>query len=161
MQNDEMPLLGEMPDRIQAMGRCILANNKEDACFITLGFPSGVVANVLLSWADANKARVVEVVGSKARIVFDDLNMQEPIRIFEKGVSIDTSGSPDFGKFKFYFRDGDIISPKIQLDEPLKTLRNEFIDALRSRIPPITDGVFGCEIVKILCKVEGILKAQR
>ena len=154
-------LLGMWPDRIQAMGRCILADNKEDACFITLGFPSGVVANVLLSWADANKARVVEVVGSKARIVFDDLNMQEPLRIFEKGVSIDTSGTPDFGKFKFYFRDGDIISPKIQIEEPLKTLRNEFIEALRTRTSPITDGVFGCEVVKVLCKVEEVLKAQR
>jgi len=148
-------LLGESPCDVQAMGRRILRKDREDVAFINLRFPSGALANIQVSWADANKERVLDVVGSKARITFDDINIQEPIRIFEKGVSVgDDNAASSYGDFKYLFRDGDILSPKIDMKEPLSSLCDAFIDSVTTRTPPLSDGWFGRDVVKVLCEID-------
>jgi len=150
-----MYLLGEAPCEIQAMGRRILRKDREDVAFINLRFPSGALANIQVSWADANKERVLDVVGSKARITFDDIDIQEPIRIFQKGVSVgDDSATSSYGDFKYLFRDGDILSPKIDMKEPLSSLCDAFLHAVITRESPLSDGWFGRDVVKVLCKIE-------
>lgn len=154
-------LLGEKPSSIQAMGRRILRADREDVAFVNLSFPSGVMAHIHVSWADSNKERYLDIVGSKSRIVFDDLNLQEPIRIFYKGIAVEPTEETTFGEFKYLLRDGDILSPKIAMQEPLKILCESFINSLRTRKKSLSDGAFGRDVVEVLCRIEQALKRRR
>ena len=154
-------IMGQMPVSVQAVGRRVLRADREDAAFINLAFPDGVIAHVHVSWADSNKERFLDIVGSKSRIIFDDLNIQEPIRIFYKGISIESDESTTFGEFKYLLRDGDIVSPKVMVHEPLKALCEAFVDSLRTRKPSFSDGPFGLKVVRVLCRIQEALEADR
>lgn len=147
-------LFGKMPSRVQALGRRILRKDREDVAFINLAFPGGVIAHIGVSWTDSNKERYIDVVGSKCRIAFDDLNMQEPIRIFNKGVSVEQTTEDGFGEFKYLFRDGDIVSPMIPVQEPLRNLCEAFVEALETRKVTLSDAAFGCQVVRTLVRID-------
>lgn len=148
--------LGEHPVEVQAMGRRVLRENREDAAFISLAFPSGVIGNMVVSWADSNKERSLDIVGSKARILFDDLSNLEPVRIFYKGVSVDDSAA-SFGEFKYMLRDGEIVSPKIDMQEPLKVLCDEFVRCVQTGAQPLSGGEIGRQVVAVLQAVDAAL----
>jgi predicted dehydrogenase len=128
--------------------------------FINLRFPSGVVGNIILSWADSNKERYLDVVGSRARIAFNDLSNLEPIRIFYKGVALKEEQARNFGEFQFVLRDGDIVSPQIDMAEPLRILCEEFVQAVQTGNKPYSDGRFGADIVAACQKIEELLKRK-
>src|SRR5204862_1571860 len=113
-------LLDEQPAWASAIGTSVLKNNREDIAFATLGYRNGVIGNIHVSWADPNKVREVVAVGSRRRVIFNDLNDVERIRVFERGVSAGEAVADSFGEFKLLVRDGDIISPKIAPREPPK-----------------------------------------
>jgi predicted dehydrogenase len=153
-------LLDERPVEIQAMGAGFLDPSVEDVAFINLRFPSGVVGNIILSWADSNKERYLDVVGSRARIAFNDLSNLEPIRIFYKGVALKEERATNFGEFQFVLRDGDIVSPQIDMAEPLRILCDEFIQAVKTGIKPYSDAQFGTDIVATCSRIEELLKRK-
>jgi predicted dehydrogenase len=146
-------LLEESPVEVQAVGRRVLRKDREDAAFANLLFPSGVIAQLSVSWADSNKERYLDIVGSKSRAVFDDLNVQEPVRLFYKGISVEPTSEPSFGEFKYLLRDGEILSPKVTMQEPLRVLCEEFIAALVTRQRPYSDAAFGTRVVEVLCRI--------
>jgi len=145
--------LGQLPMSVQAMGGKYLKDSREDAAFINLRFPNGTIANIIVSWADANKERYLDIVGSKARIVFNDLDNLEPIRIYHKGISVDHEHN-GFGEFQYLLRDGDIISPKVNQEEPLKALCKAFLESIDTKVPPLSDGKLGRDVVAVLCKIQ-------
>ncbi len=149
--------LDHLPISVSAVGEGFLKKERADVAFITLKYPGGVIGNIHVSWINSNKVREVTVVGSKGRIVFDDLDNLEKIRIFEKGISINKSVD-NFGEFQYLLRDGDIVSPKLELKEPLKNQCSEFIRAVQSRKSPISDGRIGLMVVDVLQAVEESLK---
>ncbi|HUB68165.1 MAG TPA: Gfo/Idh/MocA family oxidoreductase [Candidatus Methylacidiphilales bacterium] len=153
-------LLDERPAEIQAMGASFLKPSVEDVAFVNLRFPSGVVGNIILSWADSNKERYLDVVGSRARIAFNDLSNLEPIRIFYKGVALKEERARNFGEFQFVLRDGDIVSPQIDMAEPLRVLCEEFVQAVQTGTKPYSDGRFGTDIVAACRKIEELLKRK-
>ncbi len=150
-------LLEALPVRVTAVGGNFLGKGKEDAGFITLFYPKGIIGNIHVSWVDANKVREVVVVGSKKRIIFDDLNNFEKIKIFEKGILIDDRVD-SFGEFQILLRDGDIISPKIEAKEPLKEQCRHFIECIEQRKRPLTDGNNGLDIVRVMEAIEVSVK---
>src|SRR5262249_9086761 len=79
-------LLDAEPHWASAIGTRVLRTDRDDIAFATLGYDDGVVGNIHVSWADPNKVREVVVVGSRRRVVFDDLNDVERVRIFERRV---------------------------------------------------------------------------
>lgn len=152
-------LLEEDPCEIQALGRQILRSGREDVAFINLRFPSGVIGHIHVSWADSNKERFMNFVCSKYRVTFDDLNLQEPVRIFAKGVSVEPdSAANGFGEFKYLYRDGDIVSPKVIVQEPLRVLCENFIEAMETRGSYLSDGRFGARVVGVLERIEEAIK---
>ena len=146
-------LLGSPPEGVSAVGRAFLKDGRQDVAFVTLFYPDDVVANIHVSWIDSNKERRVTVVGSDRRVVFDDLNNLETIKIFEKGVSVEKPVA-DFGEFQLLLRDGDIISPKIETSEPLRNMCRHFLDCLETRQNPITNGLSGLLTVKVIEAIE-------
>lgn len=125
-----------------------LKKNRADAAFIHLEYPANITANIHVSWVDSNKSRLVEIIGSKARILFDDLNQLEPIKIFRKGVSVEKNNRTD--AFFYNLRDGDILSPKVNLKEPLYEMCIDFINSILTKKKPISDFEVGYECIKIL-----------
>jgi predicted dehydrogenase len=147
-------LLDGVPEWVNAVGARILRNSREDVGFISLGYPDGIVGHVHVSWADPNKVREVVVVGSNKRIVFNDLSTLERVRVFEKGVAPAPSEASSYGEYHFLTRDGDIISPKIEVSEPLKNQCSHFLQCVTQGSCPLTDGREGLEVVRVMEAVD-------
>ena len=148
-------LLDQTPAWVSAVGANPVCSGPEDVGFITLGYPGGIVGHIHVSWADPNKVRQVVVVGSEKRVVFNDMDSLEPVRVFEKGVKrVDDSKSARYGEHTLHLRDGAIMSPPIPALEPLKNQCGAFIHAIRGREAPVTDGAQGREVVRVLEAVD-------
>ena len=142
---------------VSAVGSRFLQNNREDVGFITLGYKRGILGNIHVSWIDSNKVRELVVVGSKKRVVFNDLDNLERIRIFDKGVSI-TGEVDSFGEFQLQLRDGDIHSPRVETNEPLKAQCQHFFECAESGKKPLSDGRNGLSVVKTMVAIDKSLR---
>jgi predicted dehydrogenase len=151
-------LLDSQPCQVSAVGSKLLGSSHEDVSFITLTYPSGVIANIHVSWADPNKVREVVVVGSNKRVVFDDLNSVERIRIFEKGVAPEKKEADSFGEYRLLVRDGDILSPRIEPNEPLKSLAQHFLECVAEGTKPLSDGENGRDVVRVMRAIDSSLR---
>jgi predicted dehydrogenase len=144
-------LLDGPPTWVSAVGVKALRNSREDVGFVSLGFADGVVGHVHVSWADANKVREVVVVGSDRRVVFNDLDPLERVRVFDKGVKPVRADEPtSFGEYQFLLRDGDISSPAMGAVEPLKHVCGHFLHCVRRGEKPATDGWQGADVVRVM-----------
>lgn len=147
-------LLDAQPEWVSAVGSRTFGNQREDVGFATLRYPGGVIANAHSSWLDPNKVREVVVVGSKRRVVFDDLKNIERVRVFEKGVAPAEMEADSFGEFRLLVREGDIISPWIEASEPLRNLSVHFLDCVAGGQQPMTDGENGLEVVRVMSAID-------
>lgn len=147
-------LLNEQPHHVSAKAAKVLRNCREDVAFITLTYPNGVIANVHVSWTDPNRVREVVIVGSQKRVVFDDIEILEKVRVYEKAVVCSGTDTESFGQFVLSMRDGDIISPKVETSEPLQNQCNHFIDCIQQGVTPLTDGQNGLEVVKVINAIQ-------
>ncbi len=147
-------LLDRQPVWVQANASTVLEHDLEDVAFLTLGYPGNVVANIHVSWVDPNKVREVVAVGSQRRIVFDDLNQMERVRIYEKGITSSRQEADSFGEFKLLVRDGDILSPRVPPTEPLRSQTEHFLNCVASGQTPVSDGTVGAANVRALVAIE-------
>jgi predicted dehydrogenase len=115
-------LLDEEPDTALAHGRDFLTRGVEDVVFCYLRFPSGKIAHMHLSWLDPHKMRRITVVGREKMVVFDDMELERKVTVYEKGP---WRPSDRYGEWQT--RTGDISSPRIAADEPLKLECAEFL----------------------------------
>ena len=149
-------LLDEKPLSVSAEGACFLQKGIEDIVFINMQFEGGIITNIHASWIDPHKIRKLTVVGDKKMIVFDDTST-EPLRIYDKGVTYCERGV-DFAEFKTQLRDGDIMIPKFKASEPLKEEFNHFVKCVKEHSKPISDGIDGYRVVKVLELAQKSLK---
>lgn len=143
-------LFKQLPISVSAHGICCLFPNIYDVVYITLKFPDDLLAHIHVSWMDPCKVRRVTVVGSKKMVVYNDIETQEKLRIYDKGVDGPSKGDTMWDGVLFSYRYGDIIIPNIKSTEPLRQECNHFIDCIRTNSVPITDGYNGYSVVKIL-----------
>ncbi len=142
-------LLNQRPESVIAFGESYVQKDIEDVVFVILHFPNHIIAKLHVSWLDPIKIRQMTVVGTQKMLVFDDVSVTEPLKIFDKGVSYEKPfGS--YGDFHLQVRDGDILIPKVQPNEPLKLECENFIDAIREGKKIETPGESGYDVVKIL-----------
>jgi predicted dehydrogenase len=148
-------LLGGEPDWVSAVGARVLGNGHEDVGFIALGYPNGVIGHIHVSWAEPNKVREVVVVGSDRRVVFNDVDVLERVRVFDKGVKVVPADEPTtFGEFQFVLRDGDILSPALGTSEPLKNQCAHFLECVRGGVDPFTSGAQGRAVVAVMSAID-------
>lgn len=144
-------LLETPPEWVSAVGAKVLRNSREDVGFISLGYPDDIVAHIHVSWADPNKVREVVVVGSEKRVLFNDLDPLERVRVFDKGVAmVPAEEATSFGEYQFLLRDGDITSPALAVIEPLKHVCGHFLHCIRRGEAPMTNGEQGRDIVRVM-----------
>jgi predicted dehydrogenase len=150
-------LLGEQPIILSAHGESYIQKGIEDVVFLSLRFSDGKMANIHLSWLDPHKLRRITIVGSKKMVVFDDMEVSEKLKIYDKGVknlSYDTYG--EYLSLRF----GDITIPGIKMIEPLRTEAEHFVQCIESRKPPKTGGRDGLQVVKILIAAQQSLEKR-
>lgn len=152
-------LLNALPIAVSAIGACHLGTKNHDVAFINLIYPDDVIANIHVSWEDSNKERTIRVVGERMRIVFDDINNLERIKIFHKGVGINTNSDID-GSHQLQLRDGDVVSPNIKASEPLYEMCKHFLNCVKHRNSPRSSGSDGADIVKILEAISRSIEDQ-
>jgi len=115
-------LLDEEPSECVAHGRDFLTEGVEDVVFCYLRFPSGKIAHMHLSWLDPHKMRKMTVVGREKMVVFDDMELERKVTVYEKSP---WKRAESYGEWQT--RSGDIYIPKIATDEPLKLECQEFL----------------------------------
>ncbi len=142
-------LLDSLPTTVSCSGFDRLHPGIHDVCNLTMLFEGNRMGMVHVSWLDPRKERVLTVVGDKKMAVYDDLE-QEKIKIFDKGVDKPSGGSGDYADFQLAYRYGGSYSPYIQEREPLKAECAEFIRCITDGDVPVTDGVNGLNVVKVL-----------
>lgn len=155
-------LMEGAPVQVSAVGSRVLRGACcEDVAFLTLTYPNNVVGHIHVSWVNPNKEREIVIVGSDKRVVFNDTSPSEPVRIFEKGVaSVQQSEPASFGEYKFFMRDGDIISPRIPVSEPLRNQVQHFIDSVVQDTRPLSDGPNGLAVVRVMEAAEQSISAH-
>lgn len=149
-------LLREHPVSVNCTGIAHITPGIEDVTSLSLVFPDNVTALVQSSWLDPRKVREMTVVGSKKMLVYDDLAPQEKIKVYD--TRVDQPRYNSLAEFQYAYHHGDVYSPHIAGDEPLKTECAHFLDCIRTGKKPLTDGIAGREVVRILEAAQFSLK---
>jgi predicted dehydrogenase len=149
-------LLGEQPVEVTARGFAFIGEGIDDVVFGSLQFPSGVGANLHISWIDPRKTRLMTVVGDEKMVIYNDVSPDQKLWLVDSGVARDSEfGSYEsLGDFQWRTRSGDIVIPRIDLVEPLLTEMNAFAEACVTGEPPLTDARHGLDVVKVLVALE-------
>jgi predicted dehydrogenase len=150
------------PLTVFAIGGTWINQGIEDAVFATLRYPQGVLVNLHASWLHPRKARDITVVGEKRMLTFDDMNLNEPLRIYERQVR-DVSTRPtyvdSFAAFRASIRKGDVTVPKVPVGEPLATQCAHFLECIETGKKPFTSGRDGIAVVRALEAIQRSINA--
>jgi predicted dehydrogenase len=149
-------LVGEEPVEAWARGESFLREGVEDVVFCYLRFPTGLAAHLHLSWLDPHKERRFTVVGSRKMATFDDMELERKLTVYDKGFD------EDFASYGEYIaRSGDVWSPRVGNDEPLRIECRHFADCARDGVAPRSDGESGLRVVRVLESLQRSLDERR
>jgi predicted dehydrogenase len=140
-------VIREEPEAVVATGGNHL-NGQADMAFITIYFPRNIVAHINVNWLSPVKVRTTLIGGKDKMLVWNDLEADEKIKVYDKGVQM-TSGEGIYDVLVSY-RTGDVWAPKCDQTEALKTELQYFTDCVLNNRVPMNDGVAGLRVVKLL-----------
>ncbi len=140
-------LIQQKPDAVSAAGAAHL-NGHADVAFITVYFPGHTIAHININWLSPVKVRTTLLGGEKKMVVWNDLEADEKIKIYDKGAKIDSR--PGLYDLLVSYRAGDMWAPRVEQTEALKVELQYFLDCISRRETPINDGVTGLRVVRLL-----------
>jgi predicted dehydrogenase len=150
------------PLSVSAIGGTWINQGIEDAVFATLRYPQDVLVNLHASWLNPRKARDITVVGDRRMLMFDDMNRDEPLRIYDKQAT-DGRTRPtyvdSFASFRASVREGNITVPKLPLGEPVATQCAHFLKCIVTGKQPLTGGREGVAVVRALEAMQRSIRA--
>jgi predicted dehydrogenase len=141
-------LIKEKPISVQAIGISHTLNNIENIAYLTIRFESDIIAHFNCSWSSPVKIRMLLIGGDKKMIVYNDLEPTEKVKIYNSGININTDEEKN--SILIDYRTGDLFIPKLENIEALSNITDEFISCINNNTQPISDAIFGVEVVKIL-----------
>jgi len=140
-------LLGETAEAMVATGQSHL-NGHEDVAFITVYFPDKVIAHINVNWLSPVKVRTTLIGGEKKMLVWNDLEADEKIKIYDRGVSV--TSQEGLYNLLVNYRSGDMWAPKIEQSEALQRELSYFVNCITKDETPINDGRAGLRVVRML-----------
>ncbi len=149
-------LIGRPPEAIVATGEAHL-NGLIDVAFITAYFPDNVIAHINVNWLSPVKVRTTLIGGEKKMLMWNDLEADEKIKIYDKGVQIGNSREGLYDLLVSY-RSGDMWAPKIEQLEALRVELGYFVDCIQNNSTPFNDGEAGLRVVGMLEAAEESLR---
>lgn len=139
--------LDATPVGVACRGFSYVSKGVEDVVFCVLRYPGGVGAHLHLGWLDPRKVREMTVVGSRRMVVFDDVNAQAKLKLYDSSVSPLGNEAPDsFAAWQVDIRHGDVTVPRLTWVEPLKTEMQHFLDCIREGTPCRTGAADGTAV---------------
>jgi predicted dehydrogenase len=149
--------LGTSPLAASAVGGMWINPGIEDAVFASLRYPGGVLVHLHSSWLNPRKLRDITVVGERSMLTVDDMNVTEPLRIYDKGVRDEPSiaeVADTFMSFRASVREGSVTIPRVPLGEPLRAECDHFVECVMTGARPMTGGPEGLAVVRALEAVD-------
>ena len=140
-------LIKDRAQGVVATGQAHL-NGHEDIAFITIYFPRNVIAHINVNWLSPVKVRTTLIGGEKKMLVWNDLEADEKIKVYDKGVAI--RNQENVYQLLVSYRSGDMWAPQVEQVEALKVELAYFLDCITSDKTPINDGLAGLRVVKML-----------
>jgi predicted dehydrogenase len=141
------------PATVSAAGGAFINRGIADVIFATLRYPADVLVNLHASWLNPRKARDITVVGDRRMLTFDDVDLAEPLRLYDKQVGDERSrpGFVDsFQSFRMSVHDGEISVPRVEPSEPLRNECEHFLDCVIEGKQPLSGAVQGLAVVRVL-----------
>lgn len=155
-----MLLLGASPIEVNAKGASYLNDGIEDMVFMDMKFPGGVTVNCHLSWLHPEKVRKLTVIGSKGMLVYDDVASEGIVKVYDTGADF-VDELPN-GMKRYTHRAGKVSIPEIDRStQPLARECEHFVQCVNRGEVPLSDGVNGLEVVKVLEAAQQSLDNQR
>jgi predicted dehydrogenase len=150
-------LIGGSPEVIVATGEAHL-NGLTDVAFITAYYPGNVIAHINVNWLSPLKVRTTLIGGERKMLVWNDLEADEKIKVYDKGVHMTTQE----GVYELLvsYRSGDMWAPKVEGTEALKVELGYFVECIENDMTPFNDGIAGLRVVKMLQAAEESLKRK-
>jgi predicted dehydrogenase len=140
-------VIRDKPDAVVATGESHL-NGVEDVAFITVYFPRHVIAHINVNWLSPVKVRTTLIGGEKKMLVWNDLEADEKIKIYDKGVSMSKPGA--LHQLLVSYRSGDMWAPQVEQIEALRAETAYFLRCIDKNETPFNDGIAGLRVVRIL-----------
>jgi predicted dehydrogenase len=150
-------IITERPEAVVTTGGSHL-NGLADMAFITIYFPRNIIAHINVNWLSPVKVRTTLIGGKDKMLVWNDLEADEKIKIYDKGVQI-TNGEGVYDLLVSY-RSGDVLAPKVAQTEALKVELDYFVDCIVKDQLPINDGAAGLRVVRLLEAADSSLKER-
>jgi predicted dehydrogenase len=146
---------GEEPSECHAFGESYMQPGIEDVVFCYLRFPSGLAAHLHLSWLDPHKERRFTVVGSKKMATFDDMEIERKLTVYDKGFD---QKYESYGEY--VTRSGDIWSPHVSNEEPLRIECRHFVERIADGAQPRSGADSGLRVVRVLEALQSSLEGS-
>jgi predicted dehydrogenase len=143
--------LGTIPDTVSASGGSWINQGVHDVVFATLRYPNGVVVHIEASWLNPRKRRLISVIGAERMLTVDDMDLNEPLRLYDKGVvGAEAEITDTFAGFRSQIREGQVLIPHVTTGEPLRAECDSFLARIRGGDESLSDGWAGAEVVAVL-----------
>lgn len=141
-------LLGARPDAVAAHGIAHFNRQRQEIAYVIAYFGNNLIAHFTFNWLSPVKIRRTLIGGSKQMLVWDDLEPDEKIKVYDKGIVIDTK--EDYYEVLVKYRRGSMFAPLVENEEPLKIELHHFVDSVLNDKPVVNDGVSGLRVVELL-----------
>ena len=152
-------LLDRTPTSLTAVGAVHTDKGIEDMAYLNLDFGNNLIANIHVNWLAPVKIRHTIVGGSKRMLVYNDLEPVEKIRIYDTGISVAHDDLEDRRRTLIQYRTGDMLAPLVPNTEALATEVAHFAECIMEKKRPVTDGIAGWQVVRMLEACERSLKS--
>jgi predicted dehydrogenase len=144
-----------LPAYVRAVARDSIVPGTWDVAFIDLGYPSGTLVRLEISWLAPTKLRRTVLAGQKAMVVYDDTSTEQ-VRVFDCGVDLDVP--QNFGEHQLSYRLGDVTSPRLDTAEPLRLELADFTASIHLRRQPRSHMFLGRDVVRIVAAADASLR---
>ncbi|HDM75385.1 MAG TPA: Gfo/Idh/MocA family oxidoreductase [Deltaproteobacteria bacterium] len=154
-------LVEEEPVSVQAVGACHIKYSDpplENMAYVTINFDSGLIAHFHVNWLTPVKVRKILIGGSKKMLIYDDIQPDEKVKVYDKGVCV--KSQEESYKILLQYRTGDAYVPMISQYEPLNLECRHFLECIETGKRPLTDGESGIQLVKLLEAADLSLKNE-
>jgi predicted dehydrogenase len=152
-------VLQSKPRAVSATGVSHIPGKPENIAYLTLFFDSNLIAHLHANWLAPVKVRRTLISGSQKMIVYDDLEVSEKVKIYDKGITVNGDTEKVY-EMLIGYRTGDMWAPKLEMTEALRTEGLHFLHCIEQGERPITDGYAGLRVVKILEAATKSMKDQ-
>ncbi len=150
-------IIGKKPIAVSAVGSSHIKKGLENIVYVTVKFDDNLISHIHVNWLAPVKLRMTLISGLKKMIVYNDMEPIEKIKVYDRAITFEQNAQ-DINISRFQYRVGDMYSPRLDDIEALHFMSKHFVDSIRKKRKPRSDGHAGLRVIEILDAAEKSLK---